>query len=132
MKILSPQREVSRLYVLNGNSESIIKLFRPFGLGEQESKVYFTLQVCGRTKVGLLWKKAGVPQSKIYYLLDSLETKGLVEVTKRFPKEVRAKPFLRFANEFLSDRKSLLVEIDVMIKEQKTVLRENKFVQVLG
>ncbi|WP_172790396.1 helix-turn-helix domain-containing protein [Nitrosopumilus sp. Nsub] len=43
------------------------------------------------TKTRRLWKDAGVPQSKIYYLLDALEMKGLVEHTQRHPREVKAK-----------------------------------------
>jgi len=118
---------------INGNSEEITKMFKPFDLCEYEARTYFVLQVCGRTKASDLWKKTGIPQSKIYYIIESLLMKGLVEITKQFPKEVKAKPFLRFANEFLTDRKCLLKEIDEKIEEHKNVLKKNqRFMQVLG
>ncbi|WP_182129253.1 helix-turn-helix domain-containing protein [Nitrosopumilus sp. b3] len=103
--------------------EEILKKLKTFGLGDYESRVYFTLQVNGKTKAGMLWKEAGVPQSKIYYLLDALEMKGLVEQTQRNPREVRAKSFLRFANEYLTEKKILLREIDESIKENKYLLK---------
>ena len=119
--------------LLNGNNEEITKMFKPFDLCEYEAKTYFVLQVCGRTKASDLWKKTGIPQSKIYYIIESLLMKGLVEITKQFPKEVKAKPFLRFANEFLTDRKCLLKEIDEMIEEHRKVVKKSqRYVQVLG
>lgn len=107
------------MFVLNGNSEEITKLFRPFGLTEYEARVYFTLQVCGKTRISRLWTKAGVPQSKIYQILPDLAIRGLVEIIPKFPKEVRAKPFLRFANDFLTARKCLLDEISEKIEEHR-------------
>ena len=96
------------MFVLNGNSEQIMKLFKPFGLSEYEARVHFTLQVCGKTKAGNLWKKAGVPQTKIYYLLEILTMKGLIETTRQHPREVRTKPFLKFALDFIQEKKLLL------------------------
>ena len=105
--------------------DEILKKLKTFGLGDYESKVYFTLQVNGKTKAGKLWKDAGVPQSRVYCILDVLEMKGLIEQTKRRPREVRAKSFLRFANEYLSERKTLLGEIDESIKESKYILKDH-------
>lgn len=104
--------------------DEILKKLKTFGLNDYESRVYYTLQVNGKTRAGRLWKEAGVPQSKIYYLLDVLEMKGLVEQTQRHPREVKAKSFLRFANEYLTERKILLREIDESIKESKYVLKD--------
>ena len=121
------------MYVLNGNSKEISELFKPFGLSEYEARVYFTLQVCGKTGAGELSKKSGVPQTKIYQIIPALEVRGLVEVIPKFPKEVRAKPFLRFANDYLTKRKCLLDEIGNMIKEQKEAMKKMiGYVQVLG
>lgn len=121
------------MFVLNGNSEEITKMFRPFGLTEYEARVYFTLQVCGKTRISKLWIKAGVPQSKIYQLMPELVRKGLVEIIPKFPKEVRANPFLRFANDFLTERKCLLEEINQKIEEHKNALKRNdRLIQILG
>lgn len=121
------------MFVLNGNSEEITKLFRPFGLTEYEARVYFTLQVCGQTRISKLWTKAGIPQSKIYQIVPDLAIRGLVEIIPKFPKEVVAKPFLRFANDFLTTRKCLLEEIEEKIEEHREVLKKSVgYVQVLG
>ena len=114
------------MYVLNGNSEEIAKLFRPFGLTEYESRVYFALQVCGKTRISQLWVKAGIPQSKIYQVMPDLASRGLVEIIPKRPKEATARPFLRFANDFLTARKCLLEEIGEKIDAYKETLRRNK------
>lgn len=120
------------MFVLNGNSEKMLEAFRTFGLCEYESRIYFALQVCGKTKVANLWQRAGVPQSKIYYVIQRLVVKRLVEITKLNPLEVKAKPFLRFANDFLQDRKCLLKEISDMIGEYREVMKSNsRFVEVI-
>ncbi len=51
--------------------DEILKKLKTFGLGDYELRVYFSLQVNGKTKAGKLWKEAGVPQSKIYYRVDA-------------------------------------------------------------
>lgn len=119
------------MYVLNVNSDEIMKLFKPFGLTEYEARVYFALQVCGKTRISHLWIKAGVPQSKIYQIIPSLAVRGLVEIVPKIPKEVVAKPFLRFANDFLTERKCLLEEIDEKIREQRGVVKNSRFMRVV-
>lgn len=120
------------MFTLNGHSREIVEKFRVFGLCEYESRVYFVLQVCGKTKVGDLWKKAGLPQSRIYYTVQTLVMKNLVEITKQYPLEIKAKPFLRFANEFLNERKCVLGELKEMIEAYKDVMRnKEKFVRVV-
>jgi sugar-specific transcriptional regulator TrmB len=51
---------------------------REAGLSERESKVYLALLEIGLTTTGAIVKKSGVPNSKIYEILGSLEAKGLV------------------------------------------------------
>ncbi len=106
------------------NCHDAVRNLKNFGLCEYEAKVYFTLQVKGKTRAGILWKNAGVPQSKIYCILDSLEMKKLIETTIKHPREVKAKSFLRFANEYLTERKILLREIDESIKESRATMRD--------
>lgn len=113
------------MFELNGHSREIIEKFRTFGLCEYESRVFFTLQVLGKTKACDLWKKAGVPQERIYYMIQRLMMKGLVETTQNYPLEVRAKSFVRFANDFMNERKCVLREIDGMIEEYREVAKKN-------
>lgn len=120
------------MFVLNGNSKDIVEKFRLFGLNQYEARVYFALQVLGKTRAGELWKRSGIPQNKIYLTMDCLVMKGLVENTNLHPREVEAKPFLRFANEFLMDKKSVLAEIQNKIEEYKEVMKnKEKFVRVM-
>jgi len=119
------------MFTINGNGKEVAELFKKFGLNEYESRVYFTLQISGKTKVGKLWVPAGVPQSKVYNTVQMLSTKGLVETTNLKPLEVRAKPFLRFANEYLTDKKCSLYEIQEKIDGYREVTRNNKLVRVV-
>jgi HTH-type transcriptional regulator, sugar sensing transcriptional regulator len=53
-------------------------LFKEIGLTKWESDSYVTLLKIGSTTTGPLVKRSGVPQSKIYSVLDSIIEKGLV------------------------------------------------------
>lgn len=117
------------MFTVNGNGKEVAELFKKFGLNEYESRVYFALQIAGKTKVGKLWVSAGVPQSKIYNTVQVLSSKGLLETTNIKPLEVRAKPFLRFANEYLTDRKCSLYEIQEKIDNYREVTK-NKPIKI--
>jgi sugar-specific transcriptional regulator TrmB len=45
------------------NGKEIVEMLRDFSLGESEARAYFALLTIGEAKVGLLAKKAYVPQS---------------------------------------------------------------------
>ena len=66
-----------------------LEILRKLGLGDSEMRVYLSLLQLGQTTTGPLIKKAAIPSSKIYQILDSLIEKGLVGCivhggTKRF------------------------------------------------
>lgn len=54
------------------------ELLAEVGLTERETKVYLSLLELSLTTTGPLVKKSGVPNSKIYEILESLQNKGLV------------------------------------------------------
>jgi len=54
------------------------ELLSEIGLTERESKVYLALLEIGSTTTGPLVKKSGIPNSKIYEILESLQNNGLV------------------------------------------------------
>ncbi|MBI5065778.1 hypothetical protein HZA97_06075 [Candidatus Woesearchaeota archaeon] len=54
----------------------LLALLAEVGFTERESKVYLALTELGSTTTGPLIKKSGVPNSKIYEILESLQTKG--------------------------------------------------------
>lgn len=119
------------MMTINGNGKELAELFKKFGLNEYESRVYFTLQVNGKTKAGRLWQSAGVPQNKVYHSIQTLSMKGLVEATDVKPLEVRAKPFMRFANEYMNDKKCSLYEIQEKIDAYRGAAKNSKLVRVV-
>jgi len=77
---------------VTGNGEVIVDILRDFGLSEYEARMYFSLLTLGEAKVTSITRKASVPQSKAYDVLDRLIAKGFVELSKaERPKQYRAK-----------------------------------------
>ena len=72
--------------------ENIFHIFARLGFGMYEAKVYATLCACGRLKIGELAKFSTVPQSRMYDVLDKLETKGAVIVSNIRPKTAESVP----------------------------------------
>lgn len=70
--------------------EEIIGMLRMFGLNEYDARVYSTLAILGPSRVGIISKKADVPQPKVYGVLDKLLDMNLVENIGGRPKEFRA------------------------------------------
>ena len=70
--------------------EELIKSLKEFGLTEYEASAYVALTLLGSGKASEISKKANIPQSKIYEVLDSLAKKQLIEFIGGRPKEYRA------------------------------------------
>ena len=68
--------------IVNGKEREVVELLRGYGLNGYEAKAYFTLLAAGESKAGDVARKAGVPQSKVYDVLDRLASKGFVEQTE--------------------------------------------------
>ncbi len=81
------------MFVLNGQATKGAEILRRYGLTRYESQAYFSLLLLGEVSAMNLSRQSGVPQSKVYYTLESLMDKGLVEITQLFPKKVVALPF---------------------------------------
>ncbi len=71
------------MLTVNGKGKEVAELFRKFGLNEYESRVYFTLQVNGKTKAGRLWQSAGVPQNKGYHSIQTVSKCSLYEIQEK-------------------------------------------------
>ncbi|HJT10435.1 MAG TPA: helix-turn-helix domain-containing protein [Candidatus Nitrosotalea sp.] len=120
------------MFELNGKGKDIVEKFAAFGLSEYEARTFFALQVLGKTTARPLWMSSGVPQAKIYNVVYCLALKGLAEMSGDRPKEIEAKPFLRFANDYLTQRKCILREMDELIEHYREEVRKNsKFVRVV-
>lgn len=70
--------------------EDVIEYLKDLGLGEYQSKVFATLALKGPMKAIDAARESGVPQSKIYWALEHLISKQLVEVLEGRPKEYKA------------------------------------------
>ncbi len=78
------------MHVVNGKERDVVETLRDFGLCKYEAKMYFSLLTIGEAKVIKITRKASVPQSKAYDVLDRLEEKGFVELSGTSPKRYRA------------------------------------------
>lgn len=72
--------------------EDIFTIFERLGFSKYEAKVYATLCACGRLKMHQLAKYSNVPQSKIYYVIDNLERKKAVIVSRDRPTTAESVP----------------------------------------
>jgi len=55
-----------------------MEILKEVGLTDRESRVYLALLELGQSTTGPIIKKSGIPNSKIYEVLESLQNKGLV------------------------------------------------------
>lgn len=102
-----------------------IEILNSIGLSKWESQTYLALLELGETKTGELSKKAEVPQSKIYSVLDSLIEKGLASyIIKGKMKIFQASNQNRLLSLFKEKEeqlKKLLQNISVKNKEKDSV-----------
>ena len=78
---------------MNGKEREVVEILRGYGLNGYEAKAYFTLLAAGESKAGDVARKAGVPQSKVYDILENLRGKGFVEQdSEARPMEYKALP----------------------------------------
>ena len=115
------------MFVLNGNSEKVLKVLRSCGLTEYESKAYFTLLLTDREKMLGLSKKSSVPQSKIYLVMDSLKNKGLVDLSDEFPKIASPKSFEPYLSKAINSKQkeiSNLIDYGNLIRETVYSLKQ--------
>jgi sugar-specific transcriptional regulator TrmB len=87
--------------ILNG--KAVVEMLRDFGLSEYEARMYFVLLTLGESRVGALTKRACVPQSKGYEVMDRLIEKGFAEQTNgEKPKTYRAKTLQKVASKVIA------------------------------
>jgi len=102
-------------------------LLKKFGLSEYEALAYSTLLSLGSAKASIIGKDSGIPQSKVYEVLEQLANKQLVEFVGGRPKEFRAIPPQVALTNLLEERKSELKELEESIKLLQSIrpIREN-------
>ncbi len=91
--------------------EDIFTVFARLGFTRYEAMVYATLSACGSLKMGQLAKYSRVPQCKIYGVIDSLEEKGAVVVSKVQPLTAESVPLKEVVSfrfrQYLSDARKV-------------------------
>ena len=70
------------MIVVNGKEKEIVDMLRDFGLCEYEARMYFTMLAIGEAKAMEITKKASIPKSKSYDVLERLIDKGFVELIR--------------------------------------------------
>jgi sugar-specific transcriptional regulator TrmB len=91
------------------NGKLVVSMLRDFGLCESEARVYFVLLTLGESKVGYVSRKAYVPQSKMYEVLDKLADKGFIERTsEQRPVAYRAMPLQRVVMKAIQRHQKLI------------------------
>ncbi|WP_202320520.1 TrmB family transcriptional regulator [Archaeoglobus neptunius] len=69
---------------------NIIESLKKLGFTEYEARVYAALALRGEATASEIHKTSGVPRTKVYEVLKSLESKGFVETIKSSPASFRA------------------------------------------
>lgn len=110
----------------------ILAFLQNVGLTEYEAKVYSTLSVGGSMKAGNISKESGVPQSKVYWILDDLIEKQLVEVSEGKPKEYKAVRPEMALNRLLEEREKSISDIKDGLKEVSDYLQPIKGAETMG
>lgn len=114
------------MFILNGNADRILKTLRSCGLTENESKVYFTLLLTERSKIGDISRKSAVPQSKVYWVVESLADKGLLSLYGDRPKFAETKslePYIKSAMREKQREMSELADAGQLIQDTVYKLR---------
>ena len=68
--------------VVNGREKEVVGMLNDFGWSMYEARIYFTLLTIGEAKAPYITRKASVPKSKAYAVLERLRAKGFVELNR--------------------------------------------------
>ncbi|MBI4894148.1 MAG: hypothetical protein HY833_00185 [Candidatus Aenigmarchaeota archaeon] len=106
--------------------EEIVKFLQGLGMSEYEAKTYAALSMSDSMKAGELSKRADVPQSKIYWVLEDLIEKQLVEVSEGKPKEYRVVPADIGLKRMIEEKERSIVSVKSGLKEVSRYLKPAK------
>ena len=96
-----------------GNGKAVVRMLRDFGLSEYEARIYFTLLTLGEVKVTTLARRAYVPQSKAYDVLDRLIVKGFAElIDGGRPKIYRARRLGKITSKVISREERFIKKLN--------------------
>jgi sugar-specific transcriptional regulator TrmB len=105
------------------NGKAVVEMLRDFGLSEYEARMYFVLLTLGEAKVTALTKRAYVPQSKGYEVLDRLIDKGFAEqISTERPKKYRAKTLNRVMSRIISKSERFMKKLNSHFESLQSIL----------
>ncbi|MEM2488041.1 MAG: helix-turn-helix domain-containing protein [Thermoproteota archaeon] len=97
---------------------------KELGLSLYEGKAYFSCLVLGKAKAWELARYSAVPQSRVYYVLERLEEKGLVKIEEGRPKYVKAIPVKELAYRMVEHRKKQIEDIKKARRELEEIIEK--------
>jgi sugar-specific transcriptional regulator TrmB len=105
------------------NGKAVVEMLRDFGLSEYEARMYFVLLTLGEAKVTALTKRAYVPQSKGYEVLDRLIEKGFAEqIDGEKPKKYRAKALGKIMSNIISKQERFMKKLNNNFESLQNIL----------
>jgi len=111
--------------------ESVIEKLQKIGLTEYEAKVYVALLKDHLNSAGKLSEKSGVPRTKIYSVLESLERKGWIRVYSGIPLLFKAidprDVFTKIKEDYSDFLQSIEMTLDKEVPEMKEKFTILKF-----
>jgi len=120
-------------------SETLVNLFKEYGLKEYEAKAYVSLLFSRELTASELSRVSEIPQPRIYDVLNSLKLKGLVEIRQERPQKFRAvdpKIALQIlSNDLLARlsnvRQTIFSEIEKLKPQDQSLLLEEPNVWII-
>jgi len=107
--------------------ESVVKKLQKVGLTEYEAKAYLSLLRDHLTSATNLSEKSGVPRTKIYQVLESLERKGWIRIYSGIPLLFKAVDPRDIFEKFKKDYSEFLESIQATLDKEAMEMKE-KFV----
>ena len=104
--------------------ESVAEKLHRVGLTEYEAKAYLALLNTHLSTATKASEKSGVPRTKIYQVLESLERKGWVRVYSGVPLLFKAVEPVRVFEKVKSDYAELLASVQATLKKEVNEMKE--------
>ena len=106
------------------NGKAVVEMLRDFGLCDYEARMYFVLLTLREAKVTTLTKRAYVPQSKGYGVLDRLVAKGFAkQISGEKPKKYRAKTLEKIMSNVISKQERFMKRLNNNLESLQNILR---------
>ncbi len=104
---------------LTVNEDEIYEGLSKLGLSPYEIRVYRTLLISNPLTPSEIVKNSGIPQPRIYDILNSLSSKGLIEVTPGKKKIYRSLPISETLGKQVKLLEKFVEKLDIQIQESR-------------